>query len=29
VRRDLGGDGTMAALYPDNRRVAPTARMIM
>jgi len=29
VRRALGGDGKMAGLYPDNRRVAPTARMIM
>ena len=32
VRRELsrdGGDGKMAGLYPDNRRVAPTARMIM
>lgn len=29
VRRALGGDGKMAGLYPDARRVAPTARMIM
>jgi len=29
VRAALGGDGKMAGLYPDNRRVAPTARMIM
>lgn len=29
VRRALGGDGKMAGLYPDNRRVAPTSRMIM
>lgn len=29
VRRALGGDGKMAGLYPDSRRVAPTARMIM
>jgi len=29
VRQALGGDGKMAGLYPDNRRVAPTARMIM
>jgi transposase len=29
VRRALGGDGKLAGLYPDNRRVAPTARMIM
>jgi transposase len=29
VRRALGGDGKMAGLYPDNRRVAPTARMIL
>jgi transposase len=29
VRRALGGDGKMTGLYPDNRRVAPTARMIL
>jgi transposase len=29
VRRALSGDGKMAGLYPDNRRVAPTSRMIM
>ncbi len=29
VRRALGSDGKMAGLYPDNRRVAPTARMIL
>jgi transposase len=29
VRQALGGDGKMTGLYPDNRRVAPTARMIM
>jgi transposase len=29
VRQALGGDGKMAGLYPDARRVAPTARMIM
>lgn len=29
VRRALGGDGKMAGLYPDARRVAPTARMIL
>jgi transposase len=29
VRAALGGDGKMTGLYPDNRRVAPTARMIM
>ena len=29
VRQALGGDGKMTGLYPDARRVAPTARMIM
>jgi transposase len=29
VRRALGDDGKMTGLYPDARRVAPTARMIM
>lgn len=29
VRQALGGDGKMTGLYPDTRRVAPTARMIM
>jgi hypothetical protein len=29
VRRALGGDGKMAGLYPDSRRVAPTARIIL
>jgi transposase len=29
VRRVLGGDGKMAGLYPDSRRIAPTARMIL
>ncbi|MER7960369.1 hypothetical protein, partial [Streptomyces sp. NPDC096030] len=29
VRRALGPDETMAGLYPDNRRVRPTGRMIL
>ncbi|MFB7509978.1 hypothetical protein [Streptomyces broussonetiae] len=28
VRRALGPEQTMSALYPDNRRVRPTGRMI-
>lgn len=29
VRAALGGDGKMTGLYPDARRIAPTARMIL
>ncbi|WP_256340327.1 hypothetical protein [Streptomyces sp. 2231.1] len=29
VRRALGPDQTMAGLYPDNRRVRPTGRMVL
>lgn len=29
VRKALGGDGKMIGLYPDNRRTAPTGRMIL
>lgn len=29
VRAALGGDGKMIGLYPDNRRTAPTGRMIL
>ncbi len=29
VRRRLGGDGKMTGLYPDNRRLRPTGRMIL
>ncbi|MEU6347696.1 IS1634 family transposase, partial [Streptomyces sp. NPDC046977] len=29
IRRALGPDETMAGLYPDNRRVRPTGRMIL
>ncbi|MFF9507078.1 hypothetical protein ACF1BU_15425 [Streptomyces sp. NPDC014724] len=29
VRRALGPDETMPGLYPDNRRVRPTGRMIL
>ncbi|MFD3943432.1 hypothetical protein [Streptomyces sp. NPDC058579] len=29
VRRALGPEQTMAGLYPDNRRVRPTGRMVL
>jgi hypothetical protein len=29
VRRALGSEQTMAGLYPDNRRVRPTGRMVL
>jgi transposase len=29
VRQALGGDGKMTGLYPDNRRLRPTGRMIL